>query len=129
MIFFDVDCFWWKIEKMHQQYIPKFGSPNRESDFNGSDHTPWSASPSPSALSPFFLRKAILQQKPLILNKIDRLYTTFMVIATDIITKYAYVESSNYLNDNDFRLSWRGLFWYHRKLNSFEKFPLYVTHS
>ncbi|KAJ6030971.1 cytochrome P450 [Penicillium herquei] len=78
------------------------------------------------AISPFFSRRAILQQEPLILEKIDRLCArltdsmatntvirldvAFMAMTMDIITKYAYGQSSNYLDDDDFRLLWKEAF-------------------
>lgn len=78
-----------------------------------------------SALNPFFSKMVVGRMEPLILEKVERLATrfteaaqskdkpvlrldaAFMALTMDIICHYAYGESYNYLDDDDFRARWR----------------------
>ncbi|KAJ9502926.1 hypothetical protein H2202_002049 [Exophiala xenobiotica] len=76
-----------------------------------------------SALNPFFSKRSINQTEALITAKIEqlcrrfeialktgeiiRLDAAYMALTMDIITHYCFGESYNYLDEDDFKLSWK----------------------
>ena len=76
-----------------------------------------------SAVNPFFSKRSVYQTEELIVSKIEtlcrrfeaaiktgevvRLDAAYMALTMDIITHYSFGASYNYLDEDDFKLSWK----------------------
>ncbi|OKL60205.1 hypothetical protein UA08_04932 [Talaromyces atroroseus] len=107
-----------KTEK-YLNFVSHFGTPLSMITTIGHDHHRIRRAP----LNSFFSKRSVVRLEPVIQENIDklckrfdddcaaqnvvRLDVAFIALTTDIITRYSYGKSYNYLNEPDYKLEWK----------------------